>query len=208
MSDSYCHPSKFKDMSPEQLAYKLAMMYSFVAEVDADGYLPRFERKYEDWYKEQQQKAESEKPKPVSLKPEEFTEEKMRDLWNACRYFYEKDNHDRDRCDYDLELLFDNIEEASIDFKKDSSYIPCNLTVDEYVAEQYKGELTVEEFLDKWLAIIRSKTVGKFNGYELIDKCLDMQDSSQVGCYLGTIWAASYTDDDIREFFRRCWYKL
>ena len=42
-------PTEFMDLTKEELAYKLALMQSFVSEIDAESYLPRFERKYADW---------------------------------------------------------------------------------------------------------------------------------------------------------------
>ena len=207
MSTEYKKPSEFKKLTKEQLAYKLAEAYSFIAEIDSEQYLPRFQRKYADWFSSTNTDTANDKkepPKKASLKPEEFTEAKMNDLWNACRYWYEKDDYDHTKRDYDLDTLFDNIEEAEIDYKKPST--GYYQTVDEYVADRYKGKMTVDQFLDKWLAIIRSKTVGQFDGNKLIQKCLDMQDNRDVGCYLGAYWADKYTDDDIREFFRRCWY--
>lgn len=202
----YKKPTEFMNLTKEELAYKLALMQSFVSEIDSESYLPRFERKYADWWEANKPKPEEPK-KPVSLKPEEFTEEKMHEIYCDCAYLWEKDNHDRDQRSYDLELLFDNIDEGVIDYRKNADYCPCNKTVEEYVTEHYEGKMTVDEFLDKWLAIIRSTTVGKFDGYKLIDLCLDMQDSRVVYQYLGCRNADKYTDEDIREFFRRCWYE-
>lgn len=204
MSDNYMDPSKLKSMTKDELAYKLAMLYSFIEEIDAESYLPRFEKKYEEWYKGVKKTATKETP--VSMKPEEFTEEKMAEMFDKLGYLWEMDNHDRDRERYDLDLMFDNIDEGGIDYKKNADYCPCNKTVEEYVSARYEGKLTVDDFLDKWLAIIRSKTIGQFDGSKLVEKCLDMQDSQSVYSYLGCRDADKYTDDDIREFFRRCWY--
>ena len=204
MSDNYVNPGKFGSMTKDELAYKLAMLYSFIEEIDAESYLPRFEKKYEEWYKGV--KGNAVKETPVSMKPEEFTEEKMAEMFGKLGYLWERDNHDRDLERHDLDLMFDNIDEGGIDYKKNADYCPCNKTVEEYVAEHYEGKLTVDEFLDKWLAIIRSTTIGQFDGSKLMDKCLDMQDSRSVYFYLGCRDADKYTDDDIREFFRRCWY--
>lgn len=207
----YKKPTEFMNLTKEELAYKLALMHSFVSEIDSESYLPRFERKYADWWEENKPKPEEPKPEepktPVSLKPEEFTEDKMHEIYANCAYLWVKDNHDRDQRSYDLELMFDNIDEGCIDYRKNADYCPCNKTVEEYVAEHYEGKMTVDDFLDKWLAIIRSKKVGNHDGDSLIDFCLDMQDSSEVYQYLGCRDADKYTDEDIREFFRRCWYK-
>lgn len=54
----YKKPTEFMDLTKEELAYKLALMQSFVSEIDSESYLPRFERKYADWWAENKQKPE------------------------------------------------------------------------------------------------------------------------------------------------------
>lgn len=46
----YKNPTDLMGLTKDELAYKLALMQSFVAEIDAESYLPRFERKYSDWW--------------------------------------------------------------------------------------------------------------------------------------------------------------
>ena len=115
-------------------------------------------------------------------------------LYNGLSYEWIKDNYDRTWCSYDLELFFDNLDGVCIKDKQQPSY----MNFKDYLEV---NELTEKKFFDKWLSIIRETKKGQ----KYINKVLDYQNDS-VAEYVGFESAKQYTDDEIKEFFRNCWY--
>ena len=113
---------------------------------------------------------------------------------DLCAEWYE-DNYDRSLTYYDLDLFFDNLDGTSISDKKDEQH---NINFKDYL-QVY--DLTEKKFFDKWLGIIRETKKGN----EYIDKVIDYQNDS-IGSWIGFKRAKKYTDEEIKEFFRNCWY--
>ena len=115
-------------------------------------------------------------------------------LYNGLSYEWIEDNYDRTWCSYDLELFFDNLDGVCIADKQQPGY----MNFKDYLEV---NELTEKKFFDKWLSIIMETKKGQKN----INKVLDYQNDS-VAEYVGFESAKQYTDDEIKEFFRNCWY--
>lgn len=115
-------------------------------------------------------------------------------LYNGLSYEWLEDNYDRSLRTYDLELFFDNLDGVSIE----DEWSPGYMNFKDYLEV---NELTEKKFFDKWLSIIRETKKGQ----KYINEVLDYQDGS-VGEYIGFESAKKYTDDEIKEFFRNCWY--
>ena len=115
-------------------------------------------------------------------------------LYNGLSYEWIEDNYDRTWCSYDLELFFDNLDGVCINDKQQ----PGDMNFKDYLEV---NELTEKKFFDKWLSIIRETKKGQ----KYINKVLDYQNGS-VAEYVGFESAKQYTDDEIKEFFRNCWY--
>ena len=115
-------------------------------------------------------------------------------LYNGLSYEWIEDNYDRTWCSYDLELFFDNLDGVCIKDKQQPGY----MNFKDYLEV---NELTEKKFFDKWLSIIRETKKGQ----KYINKVLDYQNDS-VAEYVGFESAKQYTDDEIKEFFRNCWY--
>ena len=115
-------------------------------------------------------------------------------LYNGLSYEWIEDNYDRTWCSYDLELFFDNLDGVCIADKQQPGY----MNFKDYLEV---NELTEKKFFDKWLSIIRETKKGQ----KYINKVLDYQNGS-VAEYVGFESAKQYTDDEIKEFFRNCWY--
>ena len=112
-------------------------------------------------------------------------------LYNGLSYEWIEDNYDRTWCSYDLELFFYNLDGVCIKDKQQPGY----MNFKDYL------ELTEKKFFDKWLSIFRETKKGQ----KYINKVLDYQNDS-VAEYVGFESAKQYTDDEIKEFFRNCWY--
>ena len=115
-------------------------------------------------------------------------------LYNGLSYEWIEDNYDRTWCSYDLELFFYNLDGVCIKDKQQPGY----MNFKDYLEV---NELTEKKFFDKWLSIIRETKKGQ----KYINKVLDYQNDS-VAEYVGFESAKQYTDDEIKEFFRNCWY--
>ena len=115
-------------------------------------------------------------------------------LYNGLSYEWIEDNYDRTWCSYDLELFFDNLDGVCIADEQQPGY----MNFKDYLEV---NELTEKKFFDKWLSIIRETKKGQ----KYINKVLDYQNGS-VAEYVGFESAKQYTDDEIKEFFRNCWY--
>ena len=115
-------------------------------------------------------------------------------LYNGLSYEYAADNYDRDIRTYDLELFFDNLDGVCIEDEQQPGY----MNFKDYLEV---NELTEKKFFDKWLNIIRETKKGQ----KYINKVLDYQNNN-VGEYIGFERAKKYTDEEIKEFFRNCWY--
>lgn len=115
-------------------------------------------------------------------------------LYNGLSYEWIEDNYDRTWCSYDLELFFDNLDGVCIKDKQQPGY----MNFKDYLEV---NELTEKKFFDKWLSIIMETKKGQ----KYINKVLDYQNDS-VAEYVGFESAKQYTDDEIKEFFRNCWY--
>lgn len=115
-------------------------------------------------------------------------------LHNGLSYEWLEDNYDRDHRTYDLELFFDNLDGVCIEDEQKSNY----MNFKDYLIA---NNLTEKKFFDKWLNIIRETKAGDV----YINKVLDYQNNS-IGKCIGFEKAKKYTDDEIKEFFRNCWY--
>lgn len=115
-------------------------------------------------------------------------------LYNGLSYEWIEDNYDRTWCSYDLELFFYNLDGVCIEDKQQPGY----MNFKDYLEV---NELTEKKFFDKWLSIIMETKKGQ----KYINKVLDYQNDS-VAEYVGFESAKQYTDDEIKEFFRNCWY--
>ena len=115
-------------------------------------------------------------------------------LYNGLSYEWIEDNYDRTWCSYDLELFFYNLDGVCIKDKQQPGY----MNFKDYLEV---NELTEKKLFDKWLSIIRETKKGQ----KYINKVLDYQNDS-VAEYVGFESAKQYTDDEIKEFFRNCWY--
>lgn len=115
-------------------------------------------------------------------------------LYNGLSYEWIEDNYDRTWCSYDLELFFYNLDGVCIKDKQQPGY----MNFKDYLEV---NELTEKKFFDKWLSIIMETKKGQ----KYINKVLDYQNDS-VAEYVGFESAKQYTDDEIKEFFRNCWY--
>lgn len=115
-------------------------------------------------------------------------------LYNGLIYEWIEDNYDGTWCSYDLELFFYNLDGVCIEDKQQPGY----MNFKDYLEV---NELTEKKLFDKWLSIIRETKKGQ----KYINKVLDYQNDS-VAEYVGFESAKQYTDDEIKEFFRNCWY--
>ena len=115
-------------------------------------------------------------------------------LYNGLSYEWIEDNYDGTCCSYDLELFFYNLDSVCIKDEQQPGY----MNFKDYLEV---NELTEKKFFDKWLSIIRETKKGQ----KYINKVLDYQNGS-VAEYVGFESAKQYTDDEIKEFFRNCWY--
>lgn len=115
-------------------------------------------------------------------------------LYNGLSYEWLEDNYNRSRRTYDLELFFDNLDGVSIE----DEWSPGYMNFKDYLEV---NELTEKKFFDKWLGIIRETKKGQ----KYINEVLDYQ-NDEAGEYIGFERAKKYTDDEIKEFFRNCWY--
>ena len=115
-------------------------------------------------------------------------------LHNGLSYEWLEDNYDRGHRTYDLELFFDNLDGVCIEDEQKSGY----MNFKDYLIA---NNLTEKKFFDKWLNIIRETKAGDV----YINKVLDYQNNS-IGECIGFEKAKKYTDDEIKEFFRNCWY--
>lgn len=115
-------------------------------------------------------------------------------LYNGLSYEYAANTYDRDIRTYDLELFFDNLDGVCIEDEQHPGY----MNFKDYLEV---NELTEKKFFNKWLGIIRETKEGQ----KYINKVLDYQ-NNDVGEYIGFERAKKYTDDEIKEFFRNCWY--
>lgn len=117
-------------------------------------------------------------------------------LHNGLIYEWIEDNYDRTWCSYDLELFFYNLDGVCIKDKQQPGY----MNFKDYLEV---NELTEKKFFDKWLSIIRETKKGQ----KYINKVLDYHyQNDSVAEYVGFESAKQYTDDEIKEFFRNCWY--
>lgn len=93
--------------------------------------------------------------------------------------------------------------------KKDGKFLKTVLELD---SKAYPAETNAEEWVSyeqrknpgstyELLSIIRETKKGQ----KYINKVLDYQNDS-VAEYVGFESAKQYTDDEIKEFFRNCWY--
>lgn len=124
-----------------------------------------------------------------------MTKEQISDmLHNELSFEWLEDCYDRSSRTYDLELFFDNIDEACIKSKPVNGY----MNFEDYLKARKWSE---KEFFDKWISIIRETKEGE----RYIDKVLDYQNDS-IGKWIGFRRAEKYTDEEIKEFFRSCWY--
>lgn len=115
-------------------------------------------------------------------------------LYNGLSYEWLEDNYNRSRRSYDLKLFFDNLDGVCIE----DEWSPGYMNFKDYLEV---NELTEKKFFNKWLGIIRETKEGQ----KYINKVLDYQ-NNDVGEYIGFESAKKYTDDEIKEFFRNCWY--
>lgn len=115
-------------------------------------------------------------------------------LYNGLNYEWIEDNYEGTWRSYDLELFFYNLDGVCIKDKQQPGY----MNFKDYLEV---NELTEKKFFDKWLSIIRETKKGQ----KYINKVLDYQNGS-VAEYVGFESAKQYTDDEIKEFFRNCWY--
>ena len=131
----------------------------------------------------------------IQCKELNMTQKQITDmLYNGLSYEWLEDNYDRDHRTYDLELFFDNLDGVCIEDEQQPGY----MNFKDYLEV---NELTENKFFDKWLSIIRETKEGQ----KYINKVLDYQ-NNDAGEYVGFKQAKKYTDDEIKEFFRNCWY--
>lgn len=131
-----------------------------------------------------------------------MTEEKRSEMLNnTLSAEWQEDNFDRSWRTYDLELFLDNLQEVCIS-EEEGGYPGCHLTFAQMLE---KIKMTEEDFLNKWIAILREKKIGEWDGIALVNEVIDRQ-NDDIGRWHGFTRAKNYTDDELKEFFRECWY--
>lgn len=99
------------------------------------------------------------------------------------------------------DIIFDNIEEASIHTKK-GGYPGCNMSFDEFAKER---NVTAEQLADKYMAALTETKIGEYDGKKLSDIVIGMQDPD-IDEWIGWQREHAYSREDFIEFFKRCWY--